>query len=116
VRIAVKRVYDAPSRADGRRVLVDRLWPRGLSKSAAALDDWARDLAPSDQLRRWFGHAPGRWAEFKARYFRELEAKAERVEELRQHARGARLTLLFGARDPEHNNAVARREYLIRRR
>lgn len=109
---AVRRVYDPPREEDGLRVLVDRLWPRGLSKEAARVDLWLKDIAPSDALRKWYGHEPSRWDEFRRRYFAELEAHRERLEELRQQARRGRVTLLFGARDEEHNNAVALRQYL----
>jgi uncharacterized protein YeaO (DUF488 family) len=108
----VRRVYDPPREEDGLRVLVDRLWPRGLSKEAARVDLWLKDIAPSDALRKWYGHEPSRWDEFRRRYFAELEAHRERLEELRQQARRGRVTLLFGARDEEHNNAVALRQYL----
>ncbi|WP_442954859.1 DUF488 domain-containing protein [Pelomicrobium sp.] len=108
----MRRVYDPPREEDGLRVLVDRLWPRGLSKEAARVDLWLKDIAPSDALRKWYGHEPSRWDEFRRRYFAELEAHRERLEELRQQARRGRVTLLFGARDEEHNNAVALRQYL----
>lgn len=108
----MRRVYDPPREEDGLRVLVDRLWPRGLSKEAARVDLWLKDIAPSDALRKWYGHEPSRWDEFRRRYFAELEAHRERLEELRQQARSGRVTLLFGARDEEHNNAVALRQYL----
>lgn len=94
------------------RVLVDRLWPRGLSKDAARVDLWLKDIAPSDALRKWYGHDPARWDEFRRRYFAELEAHRERLEELKERARRGRVTLLFGARDEARNNAVALRQYL----
>jgi uncharacterized protein YeaO (DUF488 family) len=109
---AVRRVYDPPQEEDGLRVLVDRLWPRGLSKDAARVDLWLKDIAPSDALRKWYGHDPSRWDEFRRRYFSELEAHRERLEELKERARRGRVTLLFGARDEERNNAVALRQYL----
>ena len=112
--IRVKRVYEPPSRADGMRVLVDRLWPRGLSKAAAHVDAWLKDLAPSAALRTWFGHDPARWAEFRRRYRRELAATDARSQ-LRELADGHALTLLFAAKDPDHNNAVALRDYLARK-
>ena len=112
--VRIKRVYLPAERADGHRVLVDRLWPRGLAKSAAGVQDWFRDLAPSTELRRWFRHDPARWAEFKRRYFAELDAAPDRVETLVQLARKKRVTLLYGAKDETHNNAVALREYLQR--
>lgn len=110
--IRVKRVYDAPDSGDGERILVDRMWPRGLSKKRAAVDLWLRDLAPSDELRRWFGHNPARWAEFKKKYHRELQTSPRSVEAIRTYTRGEVVTLLFAARDVDHNNAVALREYL----
>lgn len=110
--IRVKRVYDPPSAADGLRILVDRLWPRGLTKEAAALERWDRDVAPSNELRKEFGHDHSRWEEFRARYFAELDANTEPVERLAGEARKGTVTLLFAARDTERNNAVALREYL----
>jgi uncharacterized protein YeaO (DUF488 family) len=111
--IRVKRAYDPPARGDGRRVLVDRLWPRGLKREAAEIDLWLKEVAPSAELRRWFNHEPGRWNEFRKRYRAELEANAESVKTLRGVLRGARpVTLLFAAKDTERNNAVALRDYL----
>lgn len=111
--IRIKRVYEAPDESDGYRVLVDRLWPRGLKKEAAALDAWHRELAPSDALRRWFGHDVARWPEFLRRYVEELRDKEEALEALRAVARERRLTLLFAARDEAHNDAVVLREVLL---
>ena len=105
-----KRVYEPPAPADGLRVLVDRLWPRGVKKDQAAIDLWLKDAAPSGELRRWFGHDPARWDEFRRRYFRELDANRAASAPLFDH-RG-RVTLLFAARDAEHNNAVALAEWL----
>lgn len=112
--IQVKRVYDPPAPDDGYRVLVDRLWPRGLTKERAAVDEWLREAAPSSDLRRWFAHDPTRWAEFKRRYFAELAAPAAReaVEHLRALAGRGTITLLYAATNEAHNNAVALREYL----
>jgi len=111
--IAIKRVYDPAGPADGHRALVDRMWPRGVSKEKAAVDGWYRELAPSRDLRRWFGHDPARWRDFRRRYFEELDAAdPESVETLRRHARESGLTLVYAARDREHNNAVALRDYL----
>jgi uncharacterized protein YeaO (DUF488 family) len=112
--VQIKRVYDPPSGDDGIRVLVDRLWPRGLTKATAAVDLWVKDIAPSVALRRWFNHDPNRWAEFKQRYAQELDAKKGAVSALIGAARRGRVTLLFGARDPKHNNAVALHTYLTR--
>lgn len=110
--LAVKRVYDPPSPEDGYRVLVDRLWPRGLKKEQAALDLWARDVGPSRELRQWFGHEPARWEGFRHRYAAELDANAEQWRPLAAKAARGRVTLLYGARDEEHNNAVALKHYL----
>lgn len=105
--IRIKRVYEPASRADGKRVLVDRLWPRGLSKERAAIDVWMRDLAPSNELRKWFGHQADRWAEFQRRYEKELQEHAGLVAQLADWARAGRVTLVFGAKDEERNQAVA---------
>jgi uncharacterized protein YeaO (DUF488 family) len=104
-RVRIKRVYDPPSPQDGRRILVDRLWPRGVSRKSARIDDWAKDLAPSTPLRRWFGHEPGRWSEFQTRYRDELRGVPDHLEWLLARARRGRVTLLYAARDPDHNNA-----------
>ena len=111
----IKRAYEPPASADGLRILVDRLWPRGLSKEAAAIDEWLKDIAPSAELRRWFGHDPERWAEFKARYRRELSSaqRSAALERLRDAARTRRsVTLLFAARDTTHNHASVLLEVL----
>ncbi len=113
--IDLKRAYDAPAEADGLRVLVDRVWPRGVSKEKANLDDWVREVAPSSELRKWFGHDPEKWPEFRTRYFRELDEKKELIDSLLQKIRQGRVTLVFGARDEIHNNAVALKEYLQKR-
>jgi len=110
--VMIKRIYDDPSPADGRRVLVDRLWPRGLSKERARVDWWLKEIAPSDELRRWFGHDPARWQEFRDRYRRELQAQLPLLDELRGAAAREPVTLLFAAKDQEHNNAVLLRELL----
>jgi len=110
--IKLKRAYDEPKPQDGRRVLVDRLWPRGVSKEDAELDEWMKDIAPSDDLRKWFGHDAERWDEFRDRYFAELDEKPDLVAQLREWADGHALTLVYGAKDEEHNNAVALKEYL----
>jgi uncharacterized protein YeaO (DUF488 family) len=113
VRIRVKRVYDEPSGDDGFRVLVDRLWPRGMKKGDVRVDLWLPDVAPSTALRKWFSHDPSKWEEFKRRYFVELDGKKEVIKRLVEIARKGTLTLLFSARDVEHNQAVALREYLV---
>jgi uncharacterized protein YeaO (DUF488 family) len=113
--VRIKRVYDDPDAGDGYRVLIDRLWPRGISKEHARLDEWARELAPSDELRKWFGHVPERFPEFRDRYRQELAAQAHAVDELRRRSQDGPLTLVYGARDREHNDAVVLAE-LIRER
>ncbi|HFB98998.1 MAG TPA: DUF488 family protein [Bryobacterales bacterium] len=112
--IRVKRVYDPPEESDGVRVFVDRLWPRGLSKDEARIYLWLRDLAPSNELRRWFAHRPERWTEFKTRYYRELPRCRAALEAIREFARSSTVTLLYAARDTRYNNAVALREYIER--
>jgi uncharacterized protein YeaO (DUF488 family) len=110
--VRIKRVYDAFRRSDGRRILVDRLWPRGLSKARAHVDFWARAVAPSDELRRWYHHDPSKWDEFRKRYFTELDANPDAVAELRAHLGAGTVTLLFGSKEMVRNNAAALREYL----
>jgi uncharacterized protein YeaO (DUF488 family) len=110
--VRLKRAYDQPEPSDGYRVLIDRLWPRGLSKEQVQLDEWARDLGPSSELRRWFGHDPARFAEFRRRYSTELATKEEKLSELRRRARARTLTLVYSARDAEHNDAVVLAEIL----
>lgn len=114
--VRMKRAYEPAVRDDGYRVLVDRLWPRGVSKEEARLDEWARELAPSAELRRWFGHEPARFAAFRRRYLDELAAQDAKVRELRRRARGGTLTLVYGAHDSEHNDAVVLAELLRRGR
>jgi uncharacterized protein YeaO (DUF488 family) len=107
--VRIKRAYDLPARGDGFRVLVDRVWPRGVSKDEIGIDVWAKDLAPTTKLRQWFGHDPERWTEFRKRYERELHeaAAADRIRELIDEAKGKRvITLVYGAKDEEHNQAV----------
>ncbi len=115
LRIEVKRVYDPASTGDGYRVLVDRLWPRGLTKQAAKIDRWMREVAPSDALRRWFGHDVARWDEFHRRYSAELSDPDRRVlvDQLAQQARRGSLTLLYAAHDAEHNNALVLRDAVL---
>jgi uncharacterized protein YeaO (DUF488 family) len=110
--IHAKRIYDPVDREDGYRVLIDHVWPRGVSHERANLDEWARELAPSDELRKWFDHVPARFAEFRVRYRDELAAQSERLDELRGHAAKGRVTILYAARDREHNNAVVLTELL----
>jgi len=113
--IDLKRVYDPPATSDGRRILVDRIWPRGITKADLQIDAWLKDLAPSTELRKWFGHDPAKWDEFRKRYAGELEQRSEALEELVEKARAGHVTLVFSAKDTEHNNAVALREHLERR-
>jgi uncharacterized protein YeaO (DUF488 family) len=112
--VKVKRIYAEPSDDDGRRVLVDRLWPRGINKDAAHLAAWLKDLAPSDELRRWFSHDPQRWRAFYRRYLQELQdpAKAQLLQNLLDQARRGTVTLVFAAKDEERNNAVVMKTYL----
>ena len=112
--IRLKRAYDPASPADGYRVLVDRLWPRGVSKQRAMLDDWQKELAPSTELRQWFGHEPCRFGEFRRRYVDELRCERARLAELRRRARDGALTLVYAARDAEHNEAVVLADVLRR--
>jgi uncharacterized protein YeaO (DUF488 family) len=114
VSIRVKRVYEKPAKADGRRVLVDRIWPRGLSKQEARIDEWLKEIAPSAKLRKWFRHDPARWNEFKKRYAAELDDRREQMERLARESHKRTVTLLFGAKDIEHNNAVALKECIER--
>lgn len=116
--IRLKRIYDPPRSDDGLRILVDRLWPRGVTKRSAAVGRWLREIAPSNRLRKWYGHELKRWGEFRRRYRAELRTRRALIRELRQLARERRVTLLFSASDREHNNAVVLRELLtaVRRR
>jgi len=110
--LMVKRIYEPPAADDGQRVLVDRIWPRGVSKEEAALALWLKEIAPSDELRKWFGHQAARWAEFQKRYRAELDGNGEAVAQLRGLLRHGKVTLLYGAHDEAHNNAVALAGYL----
>jgi uncharacterized protein YeaO (DUF488 family) len=112
--IRLKRAYDSASPSDGYRVLIDRLWPRGVSKSKARLDEWDKELAPSAELREWFGHEPSRFLEFRRRYIRELHRQRPRLTELRRRAREGTLTLVYSAHDTEHNDAVVLADVLRR--
>jgi uncharacterized protein YeaO (DUF488 family) len=110
--VRIKRAYEPPTASDGYRILIDRIWPRGVTR----LDEWARELAPSGELRRWFGHEPTRFGEFRRRYTDELGAQRGKLRELRRRARDGTLTLVYGARDTEHNDAVVLAEVLRRGR
>ena len=111
-RVKLKRAYEEPAASDGKRVLIDRLWPRGVRKEDAALDLWLKELGPSTQLRKWFGHDPARWDEFQQRYAEELAQKPELMAQLRGFARDGVLTLVYSARDEQHNDAVVLRQLL----
>ena len=110
--IQVKRAYQVTDAEDGTRYLVDRIWPRGIKKEDLNLDEWLKEVAPSDSLRNWFGHDPEKWEEFQRRYFAELDDKPEAWEPILEAARKGKVTLLFSAKDEEHNNAVALKAYL----
>ncbi|HET6610906.1 MAG TPA: DUF488 domain-containing protein [Kofleriaceae bacterium] len=112
--IHVKRTYDPPARGDGRRILVERLWPRGIKKEALAADEWAKEVAPSTELRRWFGHRVERWDEFQRRYRQELDANNEAWRPILEAQKHGPITLLYSARDEEHNSAIVLRDYLAR--
>jgi uncharacterized protein YeaO (DUF488 family) len=113
--INLKRAYEPPAADDGTRILVDRLWPRGLRKADAAIDQWMKDIAPSTALRKWFGHDPARWQEFRQLYTDEIRGHPEQLDELRSHARLGRITLVFSAHDEAHNDAVVLRDVLLGR-
>lgn len=114
--ILLKRAYEKPSRSDGCRILVERLWPRGLSKEAAKIDLWAKEAAPSTELRRWFDHDREKWTEFKRRYFAELRARADAMEPVLERVRAGQVTFVFASKEQRFNNAVALEEYVGRRK
>jgi uncharacterized protein YeaO (DUF488 family) len=113
--VRLKRAYESPSAKDGKRILVDRLWPRGISKEKAALDHWMKDVAPSTELRKWFAHDPERWEEFRRRYAAQLREHSYLITELRSLARHGPITLVYAAHDEAHNDAVVLREVLLGR-
>jgi len=113
--IHVKRIYETPDSRDGFRILVDRLWPRGIKKERVKIDLWMKEIAPSDTLRKWFNHDPEKWEEFKRRYEQELHHKQDVVDQLRQHMKKNQVTFLFSAKETFHNNAVALKEFFLRR-
>jgi uncharacterized protein YeaO (DUF488 family) len=110
--LRIKRVYETPEKEDGQRILVDRLWPRGLTKEKAKIDLWLKDIAPSTELRKWFGHDPEKWKEFRKRYGAELKKNAESVSLLKDQMKKGPVTLVYGAKDEEHNDAFFLKEYL----
>jgi uncharacterized protein YeaO (DUF488 family) len=114
-RIKLKRAYDSPAPTDGRRILIDRLWPRGVTKKAAAIDEWVKVIAPSTVLRKWFGHDPARWQEFRRRYASEVREHAAELRNLRAQARKGPITLIYSAREESHNDAVVLRNILLGR-
>ncbi|MFP4285794.1 MAG: DUF488 domain-containing protein [Desulfovermiculus sp.] len=111
-KILLKRAYDKPSESDGTRILVDGMWPRGVSKQDARVDIWLKELAPSKELRKWFGHDPDKWKEFQSRYFQELQARPEAVNTIIDQTRKGPVTLVYAAKDSEHNNAMALKKYI----
>ena len=115
-KLQIKRTYDPPARSDGHRILVERLWPRGVRKDKLKLDAWMREVAPSTALRKWFAHDPKKWSEFRRRYFAELDNNPEAWEPILVQARKSGVTLLFSSKDAEHNNVVALRDYLRARK
>ena len=114
--VKLKRAYEPPAQNDGKRVLIDRLWPRGVKKVDAALDHWAKDLAPSTALRKWFGHDPARWSQFRLRYAEEVRQHGKQLRQLRALARANPITLVYSAHDEVHNDAVALRDFLLGRK
>ena len=110
--IKIKRVYDRSSQDDGKRILIDRLWPRGLKKEDAQIDEWLKEIAPSNELRKWFNHDPNKWSEFKKKFFTELLGKRDMVEGIINTARKGTVTLLFGSKEERFNNAVALKEFI----
>jgi uncharacterized protein YeaO (DUF488 family) len=115
-RVKLKRAYEPAARGDGTRILIDRLWPRGVTKKAAAIDEWMKDISPSTGLRKWFGHEPSRWREFRRRYTHEVRGNPEQLRRLRALARKGTITLVFSAHDELHNNAVVIRDMICGKR
>jgi uncharacterized protein YeaO (DUF488 family) len=110
--IKIKRIYEAPAAGDGFRILVDRLWPRGLSKEKGKVDLWLRDISPSNELRKWYGHEPEKWAGFKRKYLEEIKGKKRELDLLRQKAKGGTVTFLFSSKEEKLNNAAALKEFM----
>jgi uncharacterized protein YeaO (DUF488 family) len=115
MKIKIRRVYDEAKKEDGKRILVDRLWPRGLTKARAKVDLWLKEIAPSVALRKWFGHEPSKWGDFKRRYSAELERNRDQVALLKREIAAGKVTLIYGAKDQEHNAAVVLKEFLERK-
>lgn len=109
--IILKRVYEKPSKEDGKRILIDRLWPRGLTKEKAQVDEWLKEIAPSTELRKWFGHDSSKWNEFKRRYITEIKNNSTVVSQLEEYLKKGKVTLVYGAKDEQHNDAVVLKEY-----
>ncbi len=114
--IELKRAYEPPSKADGERILVERLWPRGLTKDRAQIDLWLKDISPSPELRKWYGHDPEKWSEFRKRYLQEVAKKKDSVKLLKQKSRGKTITFVYAARDEEKNSAVVLKAYVTRQK
>jgi uncharacterized protein YeaO (DUF488 family) len=114
MKLQLKRVYEPPAKEDGLRILVDRLWPRGLTKEKAKVDHWLKEIAPSTELRKWFNHDPAKWNEFKKRYREELKHNKEQVAILKAYLQQGMVTLVYGAKDEEHNDAIVLKEWLSR--
>ena len=112
--VNLKRAYEPPDADDGTRILIDRLWPRGISKERAAIDQWMKDISPSAELRKWFGHDPARWNEFRRRYAQEVHKNRDLLDQLRSLARQRRITLVYSAHDEKYNDAVELRELILR--
>lgn len=114
--IKLKRAYEPPDKSDGKRILVDRLWPRGLTKKKAGIDLWLKEIAPTTELRKWFGHEPDKWKRFRGRYETEIRHKADLLQRLEHEGREGTITLIYGARDEKHNEALVLKQVLERRR
>ena len=110
--IAIKRVYEPAAESDGFRILIDRIWPRGLSKDQSHIDLWLKDIAPSTALRKWFGHSPAKWSEFNSKYCSEIDEHSEEVEIIRKHMKEGPVTLIYAAKDTQHNNAIVLKRYI----
>lgn len=112
MKVQIKRVYEEPEKEDGYRILVDRVWPRGMTKEKASIDLWLKEIGPTTELRKWFGHDPDRWTEFEKRYKKELKNNKEVLAELKKQVKESKVTLIYSAKDEEHNQAVVIRKYL----